>query len=149
MNAESLFSSAWVPFKDITQLSQHEIVGYLQSATKSVSADLIEGYQIALDPAPWLETQSREEGSSDNSSPSTSKDATGSAKNPKRFKQEADRSSSFDGVWLIPRPSAKRTRGSDSAINEGPPAFARKRRPDAGTSGSAVRMVKKPRIGDT
>ncbi|KAG2016634.1 hypothetical protein CC2G_009784 [Coprinopsis cinerea AmutBmut pab1-1] len=45
---------AWLVEKDISKLQPHEIESYISEPHKK-SADLLEGYRIALDPAKWLE----------------------------------------------------------------------------------------------
>jgi hypothetical protein len=50
----------WLQTKDISHLQPHEIVAYLDVSAKSASADLIEAYQIALNPEDWLRSKDQE-----------------------------------------------------------------------------------------
>ena len=46
--------SAWIVPKDISRLQQHEIQAYINEPFKR-SADLLQGYRIALNPTKWEE----------------------------------------------------------------------------------------------
>lgn len=49
-----LYFSAWLHPKDISSLKRHEVETFLADEGKKRSADLKEGYRIALDPNDWL-----------------------------------------------------------------------------------------------
>lgn len=107
--------SMWLPAKDIHPLPEHDIHGFLQTASKSISSDLKEGYNTALDPTDWYERNPLDDGSNTEST---------SAPSAPRKRKRARESPEWD--W--------------SRQEQGPPAFARKPRMNFPSDGSPKKM---------